>query len=85
MSDLNNISAKMVIHSAKALAGYAASELLESLPGLGEGSDSTAFQRWQNLFVQCLQELAAAVQFNRPQLLLQYVAWLKRLLISVRM
>lgn len=80
MSDLNNISAKMVIHSAKALAGYAASELLESWPGLRGEADSAAFQRWQNLFVQFLQELAAAVQFNRPQLLLQYVGWLKRLL-----
>ena len=80
MIDLNRVSAKMVIHSAKALAGYAASELLESSPGLGEGADSAAFQRWQNLFVQCLQELAAAVQFNRPQLLVQYVDWLRRLL-----
>ncbi len=80
MSDLNHISAKMVIHSAKALAGYAAGELLESSPGLQECPDSGAFQRWQNLFVQCLQELAAAVQFNRPQLLVHHVDWLKRLL-----
>jgi methanogenic corrinoid protein MtbC1 len=80
MSDLNHVSAKMVMHAAKALAGYAAGELLESSPGLRGGADSDAFQRWQNLFVQCLQELAAAVQFNRPQLLVKYVDWLRRLL-----
>ncbi len=80
MSELNEMSASLVLHSPRALAGYAANELLESRPDLQENSGPEAFQRWQNLLVQCLEELAAAIAFNRPQLFVQHVQWLQSLL-----
>lgn len=77
---MNQTSAVMVLHSAKALAGYAASQLLESRPELREGPEPLAFRTWQDLFIQCLEELAAAIATNRPQLFVQHVQWLQRLL-----
>ena len=52
------------------------SELLESRPELGERLHPAAFPRWQNVFVQCLEELAAAMATRRPQVLAQHVQWL---------
>ncbi|MBN1852855.1 MAG: cobalamin-dependent protein [Pirellulales bacterium] len=80
MNELNETSSIIVSHAARVLAGYAASELFESHPELREDSKSGAFQRWQNLFAQCLEELAAAIATNRPILFIQHVQWMQTLL-----
>ena len=77
---MNQMSAVMVLQSAKALAGFAVSQLFESRPELREGPEPLAFRTWQDLFIQCLEELAAAIATNRPQLFVQHVQWLQRLL-----
>jgi methanogenic corrinoid protein MtbC1 len=59
------------------LAGYAGGELLESRPELAGRHYSAAFPRWQNVFIQCLEELAAAMATGRPQVLLRHLQWLE--------
>jgi methanogenic corrinoid protein MtbC1 len=76
MSQRESLSSDQVLHSARALAGYAAGELLESRPELGERHHPAAFPRWQNVFVQCLEELAAAMATRRPQVLARHLQWL---------
>jgi hypothetical protein len=76
MSQLESLTSTLVLHSARALSGYAASGLLESRPELGERLHPAAFPRWQNVFVQFLEELAAAMATRRPQVLVQHVQWL---------
>ncbi len=70
----------MISHSAKALAGMAATELLTAHPELSALTGPDAFARWQNLFWQMLEELSAALELQRPQLFCEYVCWLKPLL-----
>jgi methanogenic corrinoid protein MtbC1 len=80
MSEVNQMSASILLHSARALAGYAASELFESRPDLRESLEPGAFGRWQNLLVQCLEELAAAIAANRTQLFVEHVQWMRAVL-----
>ncbi len=80
MSEINQMSASIVLHSARALAGYAASELFESRPELRESLEPGTFGRWQNLLVQCLEELAAALAVNRPHWFVEHVQWIQALL-----
>ncbi len=74
------MAANIILHSARALAGYAAGDLLESQPEFRESAGPAAFQRWQNLLAQCLEELAAAIATSRPQLFVEHVRWLQSLL-----
>ena len=76
MSEVNQMSASILLHSARALAGYAVSELVESQPELIESLEPGAFHRWQNLLVKCVEELAAAVAVNRPQFFVEHVQWM---------
>jgi MerR family transcriptional regulator, light-induced transcriptional regulator len=80
MSEVNEMSATILLHSARALAGYAASELFESRPELMESLGPDAFSRWHNLLTQCLEELAGALAANRPQLFVEHVRWMKAVL-----
>lgn len=80
MSEPNRMTANIILHSARALAGYAAGDLLESHPEFRESAGPAAFQRWQNLLAQCLEELSAAIATSRPQLFIEHVRWLQSLL-----
>ena len=80
MSEANQVSASIVLHSARALAGYAASELLEGTTSCPDGFDPGAFGNWHNLLTQSLEELATAISANRPTLYVEHVRWLRRLL-----
>ena len=81
MSERGRITAAVLLHSARTLAGYAASELLAARP-LGDAPRSGDFRRWKNLFVQMLEELAAALDVRRFTFFVEHVAWLQRLLES---
>ena len=80
MSELHEMTANVVLHSARALAGYATSELIEARPEMQASLEPGAFQKWQNMLVQCLEELAAAIALRRPQLFVRHVQWLQSLL-----
>jgi methanogenic corrinoid protein MtbC1 len=80
MSEQDQMAARLVLHSARALSGYAASDLLESRPELKKDSGPDAFHAWQNLLARCLEELAAAVAFQRRQWFVEHVQWLQSLL-----
>ncbi|MCR4414769.1 MAG: cobalamin-dependent protein, partial [Thermoguttaceae bacterium] len=46
-------------------------------PQLKETPESKAFARWKNLFVQTLEELAVAVEFDRPPFFVEHARWLR--------
>ena len=80
MNQPDQISAAFIRNGAAGLAGYAASELLESHPDLKQDLATRAFATWQGLLRQCLEELAAALAAGRPQFLAEYVRWMQSLL-----
>lgn len=82
MSEVQPMSARCIVHSARALAGYAAGELLHRHPDLAAGLGPAALGRWQQVFFQCLEELSAALAANRPGLFADYAVWMRALLRS---
>ena len=82
MTEDNSLSARYIAHSAGALAGYAAGELLHAQPDLADGLGPAPMERWRQVFLQCLEELAAALVANRPGLFVDYALWMRALLRS---
>lgn len=82
MSNTAHITGAILMHSARSLAGYAASELLATRPELGTSPPSGAFRRWQNLLAQVIEELAAALDVHRFEFFAEHVVWLRQLLAS---
>ncbi|MDY0168462.1 MAG: cobalamin-dependent protein [Thermoguttaceae bacterium] len=82
MSEDTSLSARFITHSSRALAGYAAGDLLQTQPDLAAGLGPAPLERWRQVFVQCLEELAAALLANRPGLFVDYVVWMRSLLTS---
>ena len=80
MSELDSVSAGLLRHSARALAGFAASTLFESRLELKNLNEPDAFRRWHNLLTQCVEELAASFEANRPRWFLEHVEWMQSLL-----
>ena len=62
------------------LAGYAASDLLESQPDLKQALATQAFATWQVVLRNCVEELAAALAAGRPQFFAEYVGWMQSVL-----
>lgn len=80
MSDAQQMSANTVLHSARVLAGYAASELFEGTGDLPQGLNPSAFGDWHNVLTQTLEELGTALSAHRPALFVDHVQWLHRVL-----
>jgi methanogenic corrinoid protein MtbC1 len=80
MNQTDHITAAVLRNGASGLAGYAASDLLESYPHLKQSLADLAFADWHSLLRRCVDELAAALAAGRPQLLARHVGWLQSLL-----
>lgn len=71
----NEYAARVLQTSARALAGYAAGELLQSVPTSGEAFGTDPFSLWQNWLTARTEELAAAIAIGRPELFVSQVQW----------
>ena len=80
MNQPDRISAAMIRNGAAGLAGYTASDLLESQPDLKEALATKAFTTWQGVLRNCVEELAASLAAGRPQFFVGYVGWLQSVL-----
>ena len=80
MNQSDQISAAMIRSGTVGLAGYAASDLLESQPDLKETLATNAFTTWQVVLRHCVEELAASLAAGRPQFFAGYVGWLQSVL-----
>jgi methanogenic corrinoid protein MtbC1 len=80
MNQPDQIAAALIRNGAAGLAGYAASDLLESQPDLKEALATHAYATWQGVLRNCAEELAAALAASRPQFFTGYVSWLQSLL-----
>lgn len=70
----------MIRNAAGSLAGYAASDLLDSQPDWREALAANAFTTWHGVLRNCAEELAAALAAGRPQFFTAYAAWMQSLL-----
>lgn len=82
MNQNNRMSARYIVHSARPLAGYAASEFLQACPELAAHLGPGASERWRQVFVQLLEELSVSLFANRPGMFVDYAAWMRGLLRS---
>ncbi len=80
MKQSDQLSAAILRNGAVGLAGYAASDLLESQPDLKETLATQAFATWQVVLRNCVEELAAALAASRPQFFAEYLGWMQSLL-----
>lgn len=80
MNHPDSISAAMLRSTAAGLAGYAASDLLQSQPDLKQTLANQAFASWQVVLRGVLEELAAALSTDRPQFFAGYLGWLQSML-----
>ncbi|MDZ7616070.1 MAG: cobalamin-dependent protein [Patescibacteria group bacterium] len=82
MNHNNRMSARYIAHATRSLAGYAASEFLQACPELAAHLGPGASERWRQVFVQLLEELSVALFANRPEMFVEYAAWMGGLLRS---
>ncbi|MHC4179983.1 MAG: cobalamin B12-binding domain-containing protein [Planctomycetota bacterium] len=80
MNQNNEFLAGVLRQAARALASYASRELLEKHPEAEKGFEPGPFAGWQNWLSVRLDELAAAISANRPQLFIAQVHWGKAVL-----
>jgi methanogenic corrinoid protein MtbC1 len=80
MNQPDQILAAMLRNGAVGLAGFAASDLLESQPDLKEVLATNAFTTWPSILRNCVEELAASLAAGRPQFLAGYIGWLQSVL-----
>ena len=66
MNQTDLITAAMLRNGALGLAGYAASDLLESYPSLKQALATQAFANWQGVLRSCVDELGAALAAGPP-------------------
>ncbi|MEN6492976.1 MAG: cobalamin-dependent protein [Thermoguttaceae bacterium] len=69
--------ANLLYKANRSLAGYAATDLLGTTPDAAASFPPDPFQAWQDLLAGRLEELAAAVVAERPQLFVRQVQWSK--------
>lgn len=67
--------ANLLRRANRSLAGYAATELFASTPEAATSFPSDSFHAWQDLLAGRLEELAAAVAVEHPQLFVRQVQW----------
>jgi len=77
MNDTNAFLARLLQQGGRALAAYAANELLESRPEAKAGFGADPFSGWRNWLGGRLDELAAAVAAEQPGLFVAQVQWAK--------
>ena len=80
MNESDPMLAAMMRNGAPGLAGYAASELLESQPQLNQASAISGFAGWHAVLRNCVEELAASLAAGRPELFAGYLAWMQSVL-----
>jgi len=82
MNPPDQITAAMIRNAAAGLAGYAASDLLQSQPDLKEALATHAFTTWQCVLRTCVEQLAASLAAGRPQFFASHVGWMQSMLAS---
>jgi 5-methyltetrahydrofolate--homocysteine methyltransferase len=82
MNHSNPFLARVLKQGARALAAYAASELLESQPDARAGFEADPLIAWQNWLVERLEELAAAVATEQSAILTRQVEWATAFLVA---
>jgi methanogenic corrinoid protein MtbC1 len=65
----------MLRNSASALAGYAASDLLETNAAAGQAFGTDPFTMWRHWLTGRVEDLAAAVAVARPELFTAQIQW----------
>lgn len=75
MEETNLFAANILRSGARAFAGFAASELLESAPEAREGFGADPFGSWQDFLAARVEELAAALAVDRPALFAAQARW----------
>jgi len=75
MTQNSDFLAGVLRPAARALAGYAARDLLQKHPEAERGFEPDPFAGWQNWLAPRLEELAAAIAANRPRLFISQVHW----------
>lgn len=71
----NEFLAGLLRSSARALAGYAASELVQSVPASKDDFEVDPFTMWQNWLAGRTEELAAAIAVGKPELFADEIQW----------
>ena len=82
MNANHTLLAGILRQGSRALAGYAASELLDKHPEAAEGFDPDPFAGWQDWLASRVEELAAASGTQRPRLFVSQIQWGKAILQS---
>lgn len=80
MSQENEYLSRILGSGSRALASYAAGELLDTHPEAGAGVGPDPFAAWQGWLAVRVEELAAAVAANHPTLFTSQVQWAKAVL-----
>jgi len=80
MNTSNSVTATILKTSSRALAGYAANELLRSRPSAKAAIPARSLAGWQDLLAARIGELSVAVTENRPELFSEQVRWARRVL-----
>jgi methanogenic corrinoid protein MtbC1 len=78
---MHQFAATILESTSKALASYAAAELLEQRPAAAEHFNPGAHEAWQKFFQARLDELAAALLVNDAKLFASDMAWAKSLFV----
>lgn len=77
MTQKNAFLYSILTKGSRALAGYAANDLLDKEPQAREGFEPDPFSAWQTWLAGRLDELAAAAAVDRPGLFASQVQWAK--------
>lgn len=80
MSKRNESLAAMLNKGTSALAAYASNDLLEIEPQADADFGPSSFSAWQSWLAARIEELAAAIAVNQPQLFADHVRWAKAVL-----
>jgi methanogenic corrinoid protein MtbC1 len=75
MQQDHTFSSHVLRHGARALAGYAATDLLETHPDVCEGVGPDPFAGWQAWLANRVDELAAALAAGQPRLFADQAQW----------
>lgn len=76
----NGFAAKMLESSARALAAYAAEQLLEADPSLSDRSGEVPFEHWKTQIEGRVRDLANALEAGEPVLFQANLDWQRSLL-----
>lgn len=82
MSENHEFLSGILRQGSRALAGYAAEDLLKKHPEAVRGFDPDPLAGWRNWLAARVEELAAAIGAARPRLFLSQVRWGRALLQS---